>query len=69
VPIIKRKEKTRSRRKRDKQAFVTRMSNNVKETAGLGSLLINEPKAFPGALLQVFKRGFRNVWHARGGGL
>lgn len=69
MPIIKRKEKTRSRRKRDKQPFVTRISNNVKETAGLGSLLINEPKAFPGALLQVFKRGFRNVWHARGGGL
>jgi hypothetical protein len=30
---------------------------------------VNEPKAFPGALLKVLKRGFRNVWHARGGGL
>ena len=39
------------------------------ETASLGSLLVNEPKAFPGALGQVFKRGFRNVWHVRGGGL
>ena len=35
----------------------------------MGSLLVNEPKAFPGALLQVFKRGFRIVWQARGGGL
>lgn len=35
----------------------------------MGSLLVNQPRAFPGALLQVLKRGFRRVWQARGGGL
>ena len=35
----------------------------------MGALLVNEPKAFPAASLQLFKRGFRKVWHARGGGL
>jgi hypothetical protein len=57
------------RGKPQKQPFTTRIRNHVTETASLGSLLVNEPKAFPGALLQVFKRGFRNVWDARGGGL
>ncbi len=30
---------------------------------------MKEPKALPAASLQIFKRGFRRVWHARGGGL
>jgi hypothetical protein len=72
VAAIKREDRKRSRAKRgksEKQPFTTRIRNQMTETASLGSLLVNEPKAFPGALLQVFKRGFRNVWHARGGGL
>jgi hypothetical protein len=72
VAAIKREDRKRSRAKRGKskkQPFTTRIRNQVTEIASLGSLLVNEPKAFPGALLQVFKRGFRNVWHARGGGL
>jgi len=35
----------------------------------MGSLLVNEPRAFPAACLHIFKRVFRKVWHARGGGL
>lgn len=35
----------------------------------MGVLLVNEPKALPAALLQVFKRAFRKVWRVRGGGL
>lgn len=35
----------------------------------MGALLVKEPRAFPAASLQIFKRAFRKVWHARGGGL
>ena len=32
-------------------------------------MLVNDPKAFPGAFLDLVKRGFRAIWAARGGGL
>ena len=35
----------------------------------LGRILVNEPKQFPRALLNVIRRSFRTVWDARGGGL
>lgn len=49
--------------------MLERLKSQAKETANLGTLLVKEPKAFPAASLQVFKRVFRKVWHARGGGL
>jgi hypothetical protein len=52
-----------------KASLVERVTSQAKETASLGALLVKEPKAFPAASLQVFKRVFRKVWHARGGGL
>ena len=72
LTTINRKDPKHSRAKRKKPKkppLATRIRNQARETASLGSLLVNEPKSFPGALLQVFKRGFRNVWRARGGGL
>ena len=35
----------------------------------LGRILATEPKRFPRALLNVFRRSFRTVWDSRGGGL
>lgn len=35
----------------------------------LGRVLVNEPRAFPGALGKVAKRSVRTLWDARGGGL
>lgn len=49
--------------------MVARFKNNANETASLGVPLANDPKAFPGAFVQVLKRWFRAVWNARGGGL
>jgi len=45
------------------------MTSRAKETASMSALLVNEPKSFPAASLRIFKRAFRKVWHARGGGL
>ena len=44
------------------------MARRGREWATLGRLLINEPRAFPGALLDVVRRSVRTVWDARGGG-
>lgn len=46
-----------------------RVSRRTGETVSLVSILINEPRAFPAALSQQFKRASRAVWSARGGGL
>lgn len=69
--IDKRNEK-RSRKRRDKkqkESFAQRTKRRAKDTASLASLLVNEPRAFPAALLQQIKRVFRVIWAARGGGL
>lgn len=38
------------------------------EVKKLGQILVQEPKAFPGALLAVCRRSVRTLWKARGGG-
>ncbi len=45
------------------------MKRRGQEFTSLGQTLANEPKSFPHELLQVFRRSFRTVWDARGGGL
>ncbi len=45
------------------------MKNRGREFLSLGKILVNEPRAFPRALLDLFRRSFRTVWDARGGGL
>ena len=57
------------RKKRKKDSFVVRMRRRGRELIGLGQVLANEPKNFPGALLKLVRRSFRTVWDARGGGL
>jgi len=51
-----------------KPSFFTRMANRGREFKNLGQLLVNEPRAFPGALLKVIRRSVRTIWDARGGG-
>ena len=51
-----------------KPSFFTRMANRGREFKNLGQLLVKEPRAFPGALLQVIRRSVRTIWDARGGG-
>ena len=45
------------------------MKRRGREFMALGKILTNQPKRFPHALLNVFRRSFRTVWDARGGGL
>ncbi len=45
------------------------MKRRGREFMSLGRILVNEPKQFPRALLNVIRRSFRTVWDARGGGL
>ena len=52
-----------------REPFVKRTTRRVRETAGLASLLVTEPRSFPAELASALKRGFRTVWRARGGGL
>ena len=58
-----------AKKKKKKDSFVVRMKRRGREFMSLGQILANEPKAFPRALLNVFRRSFRTVWDARGGGL
>lgn len=46
-----------------------RMKRRGQEFLSLGKTLAHEPKKFPDALLNFFRRSFRTVWDARGGGL
>lgn len=59
------KDKPKPRRK----SFLERMKDRLREAAGLGRVLVNEPGAFPGELGRVFLRFVRTLWQARGGGL
>ena len=45
------------------------MKSRGREAKALGKIIINDPKAFPSALLGVIRRSLRTVWDARGGGL
>ena len=54
--------------KKPKKSFVEGMTDRYHETAGLGQTLVKEPRAFPGAVLRIFRRSARTVWNARGGG-
>ncbi len=54
--------------KPQKPSFFTRMANRGREFKSLGRLLAKEPRAFPGALVQVIRRSVRTIWDARGGG-
>lgn len=54
--------------KAKKSSFFTRMANRGREFKSLGQLLVNEPRAFPGAFLQAIRRSVRTIWDARGGG-
>jgi hypothetical protein len=58
-----------AKEKRKKDSFVVRMRRRGREIKNLGQILANEPGRFPSALLNVFRRAFRTVWDARGGGL
>ncbi len=56
------------RPKQPKESFVARMRRRGRETKALGHTLINEPRAFPRQAGGLFKRMFRTMWEARGGG-
>jgi hypothetical protein len=55
--------------KKKKDSFAVRMKRRGREFTSLGKTLAKEPKEFPRELLSVFRRSFRTVWDARGGGL
>ena len=57
------------KKKRKKDPFGVRMRRRGREFKSLGQILATEPRRFPHALLIVFRRSFRTVWDARGGGL
>lgn len=59
----------RRREKKKRESFVGRVSRQTKQSASLAAVLVKNPKAFPAELLELFRRGFRVVWKARGGGL
>jgi hypothetical protein len=58
-----------AKNKKKKDPFTVRMKRRGREFSKLGQTLAQEPKSFPGALLDVVRRSFRTVWDARGGGL
>ncbi|MDH3988672.1 MAG: hypothetical protein OEV34_06070 [Gammaproteobacteria bacterium] len=45
------------------------MAERGREAKQLGITLKDEPRSFPGAVLDLMRRSFRTVWRARGGGL
>ncbi len=59
----------KKKNKKKKDSFAVRMKRRGREFMSLGRILVNEPKRFPRALLNVLRRSFRTVWDARGGGL
>lgn len=67
MPDAKKKNKKKNKKKKD--SFAVRMQRRGREFMSLGRILVNEPKRFPRALLNVIRRSFRTVWDARGGGL
>jgi hypothetical protein len=65
--MTKAKKKIKTKAKKD--SFVVRMKRRGHEFKNLGKCLANEPREFPRELLNVFRRSFRTIWDARGGGL
>ena len=64
-----RKARLRAEKKANKKPFLERMKNRGREFMSLGKVLVNTPRAFPRAFLDLLRRLFRTVWDARGGGL
>ena len=58
----------KKKNKKKKDSFVVRMKKRGREFKSLGQVLVNEPRAFPRALLNVIRRSLRTLWDARGGG-
>ena len=52
-----------------KPSFRERMSEKGRDAQRIGRALKDEPKALPGEVGSIFRRSFRRVWDARGGGL
>lgn len=63
--MAKRERKPKPRRK----SFVEGMKDRFRETAGLGRVLVTEPRAFPSAAGRVCKRSLATLWQSHGGGL
>lgn len=60
---------TRAKKDRPKkERFTERLRRQGREGRDLGRMLVNEPRAVPGRLGYLAKRGFRSLWQARGGG-
>ena len=59
---------SRAKKKQQKDSYVTRMKRRGREYKDLGNTLVREPRKFPGALLNIFRRSTRKLWNARGGG-
>ena len=60
--------KKKNKNKKKKDSFVVRMKKRGREFKSLGQILVNEPRAFLRALLNVIRRSLRTLWDARGGG-
>lgn len=52
-----------------KRSLVSRLLRPFEVAIELGAVLFTRPRDFPNALGLAFRRGFRAVWDARGGGL
>lgn len=55
--------------KKKKRSFWRRLFRPVEVGLELATVLVTEPRSFPHVFSVVFRRGFRTVWNARGGGL
>lgn len=51
-----------------KPSFFRRLLLRGQEFLRLGSVLVNEPRAFPRELAALLRRFLRTIWEARGGG-
>jgi hypothetical protein len=52
-----------------KPSFRERMAEKGQDARRLGRALKDEPESLPGEVTHIFRRSFRRVWDARGGGL
>lgn len=59
----------KEKKQKKKDSFAVRMKKRGREFKSLGKTLAKEPREFPNALMNVFRRSFLTVWDARGGGL
>ena len=61
--------KIESKPKPKRKTFLEGMKDRLREAAGLGRVLVTEPRNFPSAAGRVFKRSLRTLWESHGGGL